>query len=78
MWISEFYIYAFKFKTSVLCWGLLEDFNSFSFIGFSGLMPRDKPKGQTLREVKRMSEQRKERDKVRRDGDDSLDGQGER
>ncbi|GFN78714.1 pleckstrin-like protein domain-containing family a member 7, partial [Plakobranchus ocellatus] len=42
---------------------------------FFGLMPRDKPKGQTLREVKRLSEQRKERDKGRRDGDDSLDGQ---
>ncbi|KAK3766182.1 hypothetical protein RRG08_025182 [Elysia crispata] len=42
---------------------------------FFGLMPRDKPKGQTLREVKRLSEQRKERDKGRRDGDDSMDGQ---
>lgn len=42
---------------------------------FFGLMPRDKPKGQTLREVKRMSEQRKEREKGRRDGDESLDGQ---
>ncbi|RUS73061.1 hypothetical protein EGW08_019176 [Elysia chlorotica] len=42
---------------------------------FFGLMPRDKPKGQTLREVKRLSGQRKERDKGRKDGDDSLDGQ---
>ncbi|KAH9499957.1 hypothetical protein Btru_076009 [Bulinus truncatus] len=37
---------------------------------FFGLMPRDKPKGLTVRDVKRQSEQRKEKERMKKDGDE--------
>ena len=41
-----------------------------------GLMPRDKPKGQTVRDVKRQSEQRKEREKqYRREDEEFSEGE---
>ncbi|XP_005099495.1 uncharacterized protein LOC101852180 [Aplysia californica] len=39
---------------------------------FFGLMPRDKPKGQTVRDVKRQAEQRKEREKHSRRDDEEF------
>ncbi|CAL1529605.1 unnamed protein product [Lymnaea stagnalis] len=42
---------------------------------FFGLMPREKPKGLTVRDVKRQAEQRKEKERQKKDGDDTRDGE---